>query len=33
MHPDFVYAFNGWFPVLRVIVRLCQINGIEIRFH
>lgn len=31
--PDIVYLFNGRFALLRVIVRLCQRNGTEIRIH
>ena len=31
--PDIVYLFNGRFALLRVVVRLCQRNGIEIRIH
>jgi len=31
--PDIVYLFNGRFALMRVIVRLCQRNGTEIRIH
>lgn len=31
--PDIVYLFNGRFALMRVILRLCQRNGIEIRIH
>lgn len=31
--PDIVYLFNGRFALMRVVVRLCQSNGTEIRIH
>ena len=31
--PDIVYLFNGRFASMRVILRLCQRNGTEIRIH
>lgn len=31
--PDIVYVFNGRFSIMRVILRLCQKNGVNIGIH